>query len=141
MNQNHPVTTEIATIEKAMQRDRRNYSRDPEVQDRYRALLEARMNGASASRRASGVEAEKKQIETAMKDRHSDYFHGPRNADGETELAARYHQILEDEAETARAFMAQRDAPTTQGEMNSVAEAQRLAREWMAKFEACSQKP
>ena len=63
---------------------------------------------------------EKKQIEAAMKDRYSDYFHGPRNPDGETDMAARYSQILEDEAETARDFVAQRDAAMPPGEMNIV---------------------
>ena len=110
MNKNDSIGAEITTIEKTMHKDQRNYWRDPEIQDRYRALLEARSGNKPTPRRRGDLETEKKQIEAAMKDRRSDYFLGPRNVDGETEMAARYCQILEWEAERARVFMVQRDA-------------------------------
>jgi hypothetical protein len=83
------VDQEIADIKQVMATDYRAYERDPRMQDRYRALLEAKANGTAASP-VDSEDAEIARLQAQMRDRRSEYWRGPNAA----VVQARYRMLI-----------------------------------------------
>lgn len=84
------IATELAQLEAEMRQPGSAYWREPERQERYRSLIEARAAGERNAPAVDSAAAEKRAIREMMRDHRSAYWRGPRAE----ELQARYHQLL-----------------------------------------------
>ena len=90
-----PISTEIAEIHS----DHKAYWYGPqaaELQARGLELAEAQTSGVTPP--PAAAQSRMAQIEQAMRDTSGPYYSGPKNASGETLMAAEYRQLLEDES-------------------------------------------
>jgi hypothetical protein len=85
------IDTEIGAIEATMRSSMAVYERDPAMQSRYLALLEAKETGATPPPPVAKDETERRAIQKLMGDPTSKYWRGPES----DTLQARYRALLE----------------------------------------------